>query len=179
MYLCVCASSFSHVKLFVTLWTVPPRFLCPWNFPCKNIGAGCYFFLQRIFPTQGWNLCLLFLALQTGSLPTEPKVLFFKSDSFLMYQAVITIKTTAKKSQWQTATNVFSHSQNGGVQQIWAKLGSCVSVCRLSASLFHIPHSGKLTHDFHMVESEMETYDVSEHIGSHQSQCHFHSHSIG
>ena len=58
------------------------------------------------------------------------------------------------------------------------ELGSCVSVCRLGASLFHIPHSGKLTHDFLMVESEMETCDVSEHIGSHQSQCHFHSHSI-
>ena len=32
------------------------RLLCPWNFPGKNIGAGCRFLLQGIFPTQGLNL---------------------------------------------------------------------------------------------------------------------------
>ena len=32
--------------------------LCPWNFPGKNTGAGCYFLQERIFPTQGLNLCL-------------------------------------------------------------------------------------------------------------------------
>ena len=35
------------------------RLLCPWNFPGKNTGAGCHFFLQGIFPTQGLNLSLL------------------------------------------------------------------------------------------------------------------------
>ena len=34
-------------------------FLCPWDFPGKNIGVGCHFLLQGIFPTQGWNQCLL------------------------------------------------------------------------------------------------------------------------
>ena len=34
------------------------RLLYPWNFPGKNIGVGCHFLLQRIFPTQGWNLGL-------------------------------------------------------------------------------------------------------------------------
>ena len=37
----------------------PPRFLCPWNAPGKNTEVGCYFFLQGIFNTQGWNLGLL------------------------------------------------------------------------------------------------------------------------
>ena len=37
----------------------PSRLLCPWDSPGKNTGMGCYFLLQRIFPTQGWNLCLL------------------------------------------------------------------------------------------------------------------------
>ena len=37
----------------------PSRLLCPWDSPGKNTGVGCYFLLQRIFPTQGWNLCLL------------------------------------------------------------------------------------------------------------------------
>ena len=37
------------------------RFLCPWDFPGKNIGVGCHFLLQEIFPTQGSNTCLLHL----------------------------------------------------------------------------------------------------------------------
>ena len=39
------------------LW--PTRLLCPWDFPGKNTGLGCHSFLQRIFPTQGLNPCLL------------------------------------------------------------------------------------------------------------------------
>ena len=27
----------------------PPRLLCPWDFPGKNTGVGCYFFFQEIF----------------------------------------------------------------------------------------------------------------------------------
>ena len=31
------------------LWTVAPcRLLCPWHFPGKNTGVGCYFLLQGI-----------------------------------------------------------------------------------------------------------------------------------
>ena len=39
--------------------TVAHQALCPWDFPGKNTGMGCHFFLQGIFPTQGWNSCLL------------------------------------------------------------------------------------------------------------------------
>ena len=38
---------------------LPARFLCPWDFPGKNTGAGCHFLLQRIFWTQESNLHLL------------------------------------------------------------------------------------------------------------------------
>ena len=38
------------------LW--PTRLLCPLYFPGKITGAGCYFLLQVIFPTQGSNLGL-------------------------------------------------------------------------------------------------------------------------
>ena len=31
----------------------PTRLLCPWDFPGKDIGVGCHFLLQGIFPTQG------------------------------------------------------------------------------------------------------------------------------
>ena len=37
----------------------PAKLLCPWNFPGKNTGVGCHFFLQGIFLTQGSNLRLL------------------------------------------------------------------------------------------------------------------------
>ena len=47
----------------------PTRFLCPCNFPGKNIGMGFHFLLQGILPTQGSNLCLLcFLDWQDNSL---------------------------------------------------------------------------------------------------------------
>ena len=45
----------------------PARLDCPWDFPGKNIGMGCHSLLQGIFPTQGWNLCLLHW--QADSLP--------------------------------------------------------------------------------------------------------------
>ena len=39
----------------------PVSFLCPWSFTGKNAGVGCHSLLQEIFPTHGWNLCLLHL----------------------------------------------------------------------------------------------------------------------
>ena len=37
----------------------PTRLLCLWGFPGKNIGAGCHFLLQGIFPSQESNPRLL------------------------------------------------------------------------------------------------------------------------
>ena len=53
--------SLSCVQISETPWTV--AHLCPYNFPSKNTGVGCHFFLQGIFPTQGSNLSLLHLLL--------------------------------------------------------------------------------------------------------------------
>ena len=51
----------------------PARFLCPWDSPGKNTGVGCHALLQGIFPTHGWNPCLLrLLPWQAGSLPLAP-----------------------------------------------------------------------------------------------------------
>ena len=33
----------------------PTRLLCPWDFPGKSTGVGCYSLLLGIFPTQGSN----------------------------------------------------------------------------------------------------------------------------
>ena len=43
------------------------RLLCPWDYPYKNTGVSCHFLLQETFLTQGWNLHLLHL--QVDSLP--------------------------------------------------------------------------------------------------------------
>ena len=45
--------SLSHVWLLQPHGLRPTRLLCPWDFPSKNIGVGCHFFLQGIFLTQG------------------------------------------------------------------------------------------------------------------------------
>ena len=72
--MCVCTRThsvvFNPLRLH-GLW--PARLLHPWNFPGKNTGVGCHFLLQRIFPTQGFNPCLLCpLHWQEDSLPLAP-----------------------------------------------------------------------------------------------------------
>ena len=42
-----------------TFLLLQTRLLCPWDFPGKTPGVGCHFLIQGIFPTQGWNPCLL------------------------------------------------------------------------------------------------------------------------
>ena len=42
------AQSFSCVRLFVTLWVVAPRLLCPWDFPGRNTGVDYHFPLWGI-----------------------------------------------------------------------------------------------------------------------------------
>ena len=60
--LCGCMPShFSCVWLFVTIWTVSCRLLCPWDSPGKNTGVDCHALLQGIFPTQVRNLSPLCL----------------------------------------------------------------------------------------------------------------------
>ena len=73
---CVCVFSFfpcvlsyfSHVRLFVTLWTIsPPVPSFHGDSPHGNTEAVCHAFFQRIFPAQGLNPGSP--ALQADSLP--------------------------------------------------------------------------------------------------------------
>ena len=66
--MCV-SESLSHVRLFVTPWTIATRLLCPWNSSGKNTGVGCHFLLQGIVQTQGSNQGLLYYTWDT--LPSE------------------------------------------------------------------------------------------------------------
>ena len=66
-------SRFSHVRLFVTPWTVACHTPLSMGFSRQEYWSGCHALLQGIFPTQGSNwhqLCLLHW--QAGSLPLVP-----------------------------------------------------------------------------------------------------------
>ena len=54
---------FSHVELFVILWAVAPRLLCPWDSPGKNTGVD--------LPTQGLNYHLWSPSLAGGFFTTS------------------------------------------------------------------------------------------------------------
>ena len=56
-----CAYVLSRVQLFVNLWIITRRLLCPQDSLGKNTGVGCHALLQGILPTQGSNLHLLHL----------------------------------------------------------------------------------------------------------------------
>ena len=49
-------SHFSGVQLFVTVWTVAARLLCPWDSPGKNTGVGCQSLLQGNLSDSGMEL---------------------------------------------------------------------------------------------------------------------------
>ena len=50
------------------LW--PSRLLCPWDSPGKNTGVDCYFFLQRIFLTQGGQIVRRYIQTAAFHLPS-------------------------------------------------------------------------------------------------------------
>ena len=58
LHACVLSSSVTTDSLWPR-GLQPSRLLCPWDFPGKNTGVGCYFLLQGIFLTQGSNPNLL------------------------------------------------------------------------------------------------------------------------
>ena len=58
--LCVCVCSAMSDSL-QPCGLQSTRLIHPWDPPGKNTGVGCHFLLQRVFLTQGLNLCLLHL----------------------------------------------------------------------------------------------------------------------
>ena len=95
---CACMRSrFSHVRFFATLRTVAHQLLCPRDLPGKCTGVCCCALRQGIFPTQGSNLCLLYLWLwQVGSLPLPP---LGKSLFLLRASSPLRVKTRLKSPE--------------------------------------------------------------------------------
>ena len=50
---------FSHVQLFIILWTVDCQTPLSMGFSRQEYWVGCHALLQGIFPTQWWNLYLI------------------------------------------------------------------------------------------------------------------------
>ena len=67
---CVCVQSLSHVRLFVTPWTVVHQAPLSMGFSRQDHWSGLPFPLPGIFITQGWNPLLLHW--QVDALPLEP-----------------------------------------------------------------------------------------------------------
>ena len=66
-------SCFSHVHLFVSLWTIASQAPLSMEFsPGKNTGVGCCALLQGIFLIQGSNLCLMSPTLAGRFFTTSP-----------------------------------------------------------------------------------------------------------
>ena len=75
--MCVCVCVCAHAKSLQSCRTLcnpmdcSPPDSCPWDSPCKNIGAGCHNLFQGIFLNQGLNLYhLCFLHFHVGFLVT-------------------------------------------------------------------------------------------------------------
>ena len=75
----------------MTPWTGVHQAL-PWDFPGKNTGVGYHFLLQRIFPTQESNPCLLHW--QEDSLPLS----HWGSTAISMYLSIIILNINGLSS---------------------------------------------------------------------------------
>ena len=57
---CCCSVAKSYPTHYDPMDYSPPGSFCLWDYPNKNIGVGCHFLLQRIFPPrdQTWVSCI-------------------------------------------------------------------------------------------------------------------------
>ena len=64
--------------------------LCPWDFPGKITEVGCHFLLQRIFLTQGLNLCL---SINLTFIPILGSISSLKFKFSLFFVVIISIQS--------------------------------------------------------------------------------------
>ena len=67
----------------------PARLLCPWDFPGKNTGVGCYLLLQGIFLTQEWNLYISCIAGRFFTTEPSYAIFFFLRDLSLQLHGTV------------------------------------------------------------------------------------------
>ena len=95
---CCCLVTKSCLTLLPPHELQPSRLLGPWNFPGRNTGVGCRFFLAGIFLTQeGWNLglpyCTWILYSEPPGKPDNVHYMSLLHDANLSIQLVGTFTT--------------------------------------------------------------------------------------
>ena len=106
----------------------PARLLCPWEFSGKNIGVGCHFLLQEIFPTQGLSPYLQhLLPCQMDSLPLYHlgRPLLQRGDNLkksLIVSKLLKGKTGFESRQPGCHICAFKHQAVLPLQQTWGGL---------------------------------------------------------
>ena len=128
--MCMDLSCFSHVRLFVTLWTVARRLLCPWDSPGKNTGLDCHTLIQGIFLIQGsypyllWFLhCRQILYHCTIRKPQWAALVYFKT---LTTGNGVTPYTFASLKVHQDCSHIKNWNSKGVTSETWLNKMSLV-----------------------------------------------------
>ena len=135
-------SCFSHVRLFLPLWTIAHQALHPWDFPGKNTGVGCHALLQGIFPTQGPNLFSYISCIGRGVLyhlchqydiPKEYLITTFHLIVILIHRASLvaqTVKNLPARRETSVRSLGWKDSLEKGMEKAMATHSSILA-CRI------------------------------------------------
>ena len=154
--------------------------LCPWHSPGTDTPVGCHFLLQRISPTQGWNLHLSHLLhWQVGSLPPAPPGKPSKDVPLSLYQwrlpgrhsklaqghplRFLLKRPSSKQRARFSLGSPGSSMVSPNTSQIRPELPLC------KASHLHIPLS-KLTHAHPAVGAKLKVHDGKRQLSQLDSE---------
>ena len=118
----------------------PTRILCPWDPPGNTSGLGCHFLLQRIFPTQELNLCLLHW--QVDSLPLSHQ----KSPNLHCTVCQLYLK---KRGSWSvgSGSDMGMYTNKCGV--LWLHSSACTTPWEDKGGSGHLCTRGRCKDGFH------------------------------
>ena len=111
-------SCFSSVRLFMTQWNVALQAPRSMGFSRQEPGVDCDTLLQRIFPNQGLNLCLLYLLhWQAGSLAKSSKISPAKSTLQLVLGHLFFLSQVTLSQSMRFKYNIYGSVQFSSVAQ--------------------------------------------------------------
>ena len=126
----------SHVRLFTAPWIAATRLLCPWNFPGKNTGVGCYILLQEIFrPRDQTHVSCIGRQI----LYCYPNFLFFIGMNLNWHVDVISIQVFSGLFTWPRMAKYCWMGTHSCAINIGFEASSATSWQRLS---FHVAEMG-------------------------------------
>ena len=114
----------------------PTTLLHPWDFPGKSTGVGCYFLLQRIFLTQGWNPDLPHCRqmLYHPSHRESPELL--GSTMKMLLQTFVLCVVDARLTGLKHANCICKYQQKRIGACVWVRACACSELTYLTCLLF-------------------------------------------